>query len=1128
MSDLTGRHINQYRLETRLGEGGMGAVYKAFDTNLDRPVALKLMHPHFARREEFRNRLKQEARTAAQLEHPSIVRIYDFGDSDEGLYIAMEHVSGGSLRAHLQRLQRMGKALPIEQALQIGIQIAEALDYAHKNGVVHRDVKPGNIILRPLTRPEEPGEYPFRAVLTDFGLVKVHEGTVQTQTGMTMGTPIYMSPEQCQGMPLDGRSDLYSLGVVLYELITNKPSFPFKSLSEALANHIRGEMPPPPSEVRPDVPPLIDSILMRMLAKEADDRFEDGEQVATILQSALFSLSDSPTRFVRRAATQDAILAEAADKAPPGFHLRIEAEGRTANYMPLTDPIITLGRGADNDMVLPSDGVSRHHARFQASETGWTVVDLGGLNGTFVDGRRIRPNELKPLKSGTHVQVGPYTLTLELDQAHGQTITDLPKYERPTEPPRRTGQPTQAIPPANPQSDPPSTPLGLYLTRERVPAEPGQPTTLGVEVVNRTEYPDRVNIRVQGIPADWLTMPDGFVDVPPHDSAQLQIQIRPPRRPDTPVGRQKFRIEVVSQQRPGLDIGVNGAVLVGAYHAFDARLEPLHIQVPETITVTIKNLGNSTDTFQVGLASDEQRLRLKGQLAPVRIEPGRQVQVQMPLESQFKLFGDKFTYDYDVKIAQSDGSRKTLTGEADISGLLSMGIGYLLGFLILGALLVACVTFGWRSTSGFLSDLGFGPDPTSSGFSYFTPTPAIDADDITGTAEAVTATAIYSATQIALTPSPTVEGSDRDNDGLSDRQELDVTLTDPDDPDSDDDGLTDGQEVLELGTNPTNRDTDNDLLLDGDEVNRYRTDPRNADTDGDGINDGVEIGSGSDPLSGPTVTPTITATPEDTPTPSPTVPTATSTVGPTPTATGTPTATPTATATSTPTATVTASPTASATPTASPSPTASPTHTLTPTASLTPDGTTEVAIVCTTTSPTLDGTFTVAEWGGAPLQVFQSTANPERITTAYVQRDNENLYFAFLIEGQSNLVTESVRVLIDTTRDGGDPDISDRQLQIGRDGAGVYRVGDGTNNDGNFWENTVDPEWEVSVSPLTDTIWVVEMQVATIGNDLELLTSPFGMAIQVSYAGEILTWPEGAISNSANTWQQVENPVCNG
>ncbi len=291
MTTYIGQLLNRrYRLDALLGDGGMGTVYRGYDLNLERSLAIKLMHPHFARQEEFRARLVQEARVAAQLDHPSIVRVYDFGDSEQGLFIAMEYVDGGSLRDHLRRLQRMQKFLPLTQSLQIAIQIAEALDYANRRKIIHRDVKPGNIILKRLTRPDEAGAQPFRALLTDFGLVKLQESDGITQSGTTVGTPTYMSPEQCEGKELDGRSDLYSLGIVLYELVTNKMPYTFNTLTEAIATHQAGTMPQAASEIRPEVPPIIDTLLEKALAKSPDMRFNSGAEMADALRSAFIAL----------------------------------------------------------------------------------------------------------------------------------------------------------------------------------------------------------------------------------------------------------------------------------------------------------------------------------------------------------------------------------------------------------------------------------------------------------------------------------------------------------------------------------------------------------------------------------------------------------------------------------------------------------------------------------------------------------------------------------------------------------------------------------------------------------------------------------------------------------------------
>lgn len=393
---------NRYQLESLLGDGGMGAVYRAHDRNLNRQVAIKLMHEQYARQAEFRNRLIQEAQTAAKLDHPSIVRIFDFGASEEGLFIAMEFVDGGSLRAHLRRVQQERKYLPLSQGLQIGSHIALALDYANKQGIVHRDVKPGNIILKRLTRADKPGEQPFRAVLTDFGLVKLSEGSDMTRTGMTLGTPTYMSPEQCEGLDLDGRSDLYGLGVVLYELFTNRLPFSFQNLSEALAAHTKGVMPPPIHEARADIPPVLNTILSKLLAKDPAARYATGADLDAALQAAMISLAGTPTQIMTPEAD---ILAQVTDP-PPGYELSIDTPGHPPSRVQLTQAVISLGRGADNDIVLPAEGVSRQHAQLQATSLGWEVLDLGGINGTFLNDRRLRAEDPTPLAPGMRVRIG--------------------------------------------------------------------------------------------------------------------------------------------------------------------------------------------------------------------------------------------------------------------------------------------------------------------------------------------------------------------------------------------------------------------------------------------------------------------------------------------------------------------------------------------------------------------------------------------------------------------------------------------------------------------------------------------------------------------------------------------------
>lgn len=1136
MSDLIGQMIKQYRLDELLGDGGMGTVYKAHDTNLDRVVALKLMHAHYARQPEFRARLTQEAKTAAQLEHPSIVRIYDFGESEKGLYIAMEFVSGGSLRAHLRRLQRMNKYLPLDQTLQIGAQIAEALGYAHQNGVIHRDVKPGNIILKPATTAEQEAGQPFRAILTDFGLVKIRESSPLTETGLTMGTPNYMSPEQCQGDPLDGRSDLYSLGVVLYELFTNRSPFNFKSLSEALTTHLKEEMPAPASEIRPDIPPLVDVILSRLLAKDPDERFATGEKTANILRSALVSLEGAPTRILKQENVQDLALAMAANKAPDGYHLLIEAEGHTPNYMPLTQPIVTIGRGADNAMVLPTDGVSRHHARLQATETGWAVVDLGGVNGTFIDRRRLRPNELTRFPLASTLHIGPYALTLHHNApsqigassavAIATALLEEEAEEAEEEEIRAAAQlaaKAEVEEASSPPSEPNGPPLAIFLARERIATEPGKITEIEAEVVNRTNTADRVRLRVQGLPADWVNISEGFSNVSANGSVTFKIRITAPRRPNTPVGRQRFRIEVVSQRYSDLDVAAQASLLLAGYTAFAVEASPRELDLPGTAVVTVQNQGNTPNQFLIALDDDEGEVRLSEPLEPIRIEPGQTARAELELvANRLQLFGSAYRHDVELTVTAQNGSARSLALVTDVRPLLPMGMAYgVVALIIFFCILAGLVGFSRNWWPGGILNP---PTPTVNPFITATPTGTPTLDPATATAVSLNATG----TSVAATATAEYIGTigDRDSDGLSDQQELLPAIgTDPDNPDTDSDRLQDGEEVLLFGTNPKEPDTDNDALFDYDEVNVYRTDPRRPDTDGDTCPDGYEVANGYNPLVPDcSLTPTPQATPSVTPTWTPVVITATP--GPnTPTPTWTPiviTNTPPP-ATFTPTATPTWTPEPEP-PTLTPTTEATATFTPTATATVPTGGEPDFVMVCTNTPPTIDGVFNTAEWGETPIGAFQSPQVPGRVVNVYLLRDLNNLYAAYVINNDGpTSITDSLRLYIDTLNNGGDPDSADRFFQVVKDGTQDIRAGIGTNSDGQFWDDYASNSWTAATGDINQNQWVVEMQI-DIAAELGALANPYGLLTQVVYTsqpGELMSWPQDATSTVADNWYKI-------
>jgi beta-lactam-binding protein with PASTA domain/tRNA A-37 threonylcarbamoyl transferase component Bud32 len=262
---LAGRVFsNRYEIEREIAQGGMAEVYLAHDQLLNRPVAMKALFPEYAREPSFVERFRREAQAAANLNHPNIVAIYDWGQEDGTYFIVMEYVEGRALRD----LMRSEGPIDPSQAAEITAEIASALAFAHRNGVVHRDVKPGNVLL---TRSGT-------VKVTDFGIARAGASDGLTQTGSVMGTATYFSPEQAQGLPVDGRSDVYALGVVLYEMVTGVAPFTADSPVSVAYKHVREE-PMLPSERNPDVPPDLEQIIMTALAKLPEHRYQTADDM---------------------------------------------------------------------------------------------------------------------------------------------------------------------------------------------------------------------------------------------------------------------------------------------------------------------------------------------------------------------------------------------------------------------------------------------------------------------------------------------------------------------------------------------------------------------------------------------------------------------------------------------------------------------------------------------------------------------------------------------------------------------------------------------------------------------------------------------------------------------------------
>jgi formylglycine-generating enzyme required for sulfatase activity len=437
----------RYNIEALLGQGGMSAVYRAYDPNLRRPVAIKLIHSHLSADPEFIGRFEAEAAAVAQLRHPNIVQVFDFNHDGDTYYMVMEYLPGESLQERLKALRGEQKRFPLTTTATIIATVADAVAYAHERGTIHRDLKPANVMLTPQGQP----------VLTDFGVAKIIGGQHHTATGAVIGTPAYMSPEQVRGEALDGRADIYSLGVMLYEMASGRPPYEGESAMTVMLKQVNEPIPDIRQQVA-DVPQGLVDIIDKAMAKDPAKRFQSAAQLA----AALRSMVNNPNRPLNLAAAEPS----ATMTETPATLLQTGAEPRPrgAGDAPRTPPLApTQGaaQGSSSRLVLLLGGVL----------VLILCLALGGT-GLFVAARVLFP-AASPTPSAGRPTAAPTAVvqqTLVVTVVPGTAIVQ--PTARPTAAPTSapTAAPTQGptAPPSPtplPQPSAPPLPVGMVLAR---------------------------------------------------------------------------------------------------------------------------------------------------------------------------------------------------------------------------------------------------------------------------------------------------------------------------------------------------------------------------------------------------------------------------------------------------------------------------------------------------------------------------------------------------------------------------------------------------------------------------------------------------------------------------------------
>jgi serine/threonine protein kinase len=650
---------SRYRFEEVLNRSGLGAVFKAYDTKLDIPVAIKVIDLERVDQLAARERVKKEVQTAIKLDHPSVVKIYDFGEVGSLFYIVMEFISG----YNLDQARQLFKHADLIQLLQIGREICLTVDYMHHHGVLHPGTKPENIMLKPGLE----GSKAWTPVIINLGLLRPNREVLASGNISSRRLVYLVSPELLLGHNTDIRSDVYALGLTLYDMLVGQPPFWPPNLEEARRLHVETPVPPP-QQLNPKLPEPVAQVLLQALAKDPADRFLNAKGMAQALERCIEGLS------------------------------------------------------------LP-DGV--------------------GV---------ARPPAL-PL---THVD--------------------------------------------------------LMMDTQPMVVEPGDTATLRVKLWNRGTQDDQRQIRLDGLPPEWVTISPSTTMLRPGAKEEIEIRVQPTRLPQSKAGRRAVTIQAVNNSDPDQFAEVKTVVTVAPFYQFESRMYPQELSGEQTTQITVENLGNTVTTFKTH-AKDDRFLKFQPEQHQLKLEPGASGAVEIHVSPRRRYFvGDSITRTFAVEVTTSNNQTATHPGQFTASGRLPLRWALVLLVTVMLCVLASLLLYTQTPALQQLTLYQAGAQQVS----------------LTVTAEArATASQATAAAQFLATATWEVQDSDRD--GLTNAEEVKLN-TDPSQADTDGDGLSDGVEAKELPTNPLERDSDSDGILDGVEYQEM-LDPTSRDSDGDGIPD---------------------------------------------------------------------------------------------------------------------------------------------------------------------------------------------------------------------------------------------------------------------------------------------------